>query len=272
MTIIAACFSLLLYASDMYAAKAKNEKVYVVKHFSKLRKNFGKSNTDKPEILSGPTMVQMLNDQSSGKVWQVKLGETTFKVTIQDKTGMSVEECLERLERVPKPYRKLFEIVSEDNKAGMAFYAELGGAAAHGSQNYLNMVPRADAFVIVHEAGHILEQRITSSNPKTLEEWKKAIEKDKVSISRYGDQVAHEDLAEFALVYALCLDSGKKELAELKKLSPRRYALWETILTTAKAAPLVAEQSAEAKSSCSKQDCSSNPEVGKAEATAPEKE
>jgi hypothetical protein len=98
----------------------------------------------------------------------------------------------------------------------------------------------------MHEAGHILEQRARESNPKLLDEWKVAIDKDAISISPYGDSVAHEDLAEFALVYALCLDAGKKELAELKKLSPHRYAIWESILTTAKAVPMAAAQNKDA--------------------------
>ena len=48
-------------------------------------------------------------------------------------------------------------------------------------------------------------------------------------MSDYGE-VRHEDLAEFAQVYAVCLDAGTKHLDELKKLSPRRFALWEKIL------------------------------------------
>jgi hypothetical protein len=240
------CFLSVCCVQKAPGAEAKKEKFYVLKHFSKLRKEFGKKNTDKPKIISGPTAVKMRNDQSPGKVWQVTLGDANFKVTIQDETGMKVKDSLERLERIPAPYRELFEIVSEDSKAGMAFYAKLGGAAAHGGQSYLNMVPRANAFVIAHEAGHILEQRARVSNPKILEEWKVAIDKDAISLSPYGDSVAHEDLAEFALVYALCLDAGKKELAELKKLSPQRYTIWETILATAKANPTATAQNKDA--------------------------
>jgi hypothetical protein len=88
---------------------------------------------------------------------------------------------------------------------------------------------------MIHEAGHIMEQRATDSEKDILERWKAAIAKDKISISRYGDSVHHEDLAEFARVYALCLDAGKAELAKLKRRSPARYALWERVLRLAKA-------------------------------------
>ena len=146
-----------------------------------------------------------------------------------------IEVALQRIEQVPPLYRRCFEIVSEKDKDGVAFYKDLGGAAAHGGQQYLNIISRAGAWVMIHEAGHIMEQRARSSEEDILERWKAAIAKDKVSISRYGDSVHHEDLAEFAKVYALCLDASKAELAKLKRRSPARYALWERVLRLAKA-------------------------------------
>ena len=172
-----------------------------------------------------------------GQVWQAAVGNVKFKITIQDATRLRIEDCLERVQRLPPAYRAILPIVSEGNKAGMACYTNLNGAAAHGSQDYLNLVPTAGAQVILHEAGHILEQRVTSARPDTLERWKKAIAEDKVSVSDYGDQVAHEDLAEFSLVYAVCLEAGGARLAELQRLSPRRFAQWADILRTAPTLP-----------------------------------
>jgi len=211
------------------------DKPSLEKHFSALKQDFGKKNGQRTRILSGPLAVRMLRNQSPGKVWQASLGDTVFKITIEDKVKLDVTNCLARLEKVPSSYRRAFQIVSEGKKDGVAFYADLDGAAAHGSQDYLNLVPDADAFVIVHEAGHILEQRATVSEPKTLNQWNEAIAKDKISVSGYGDSVAHEDLAEFAYIYAVCLDAGKEQLAELKKLSPQRCLIWERILQSAKA-------------------------------------
>jgi len=206
------------------------EKAYLIEHFGALRRDFGKANTTKVEILSGPEEVKMLRGQSPGKVWQAGLGDSKFKITIEDKMGMELGETLERLERLPEAYRRSLEIVSEDKKDGVAFYADLDGAAAHGSQDYLNMVKQAGVEVVAHEAGHILEQRATRSDPKVLEKWGGALAEDGVSVSAYGDTVAHEDLAEFAMLYAICLDAGEERLAELEKLSPRRFAAWEEIL------------------------------------------
>jgi len=213
--------------ADAPAAKRS----HLVEHFGALRQNFGKENTAKVEILSGPEAVRMLRGESPGKVWQARLGESQFKITIEDKLEMELEETLDRLQRLPSGYRRALEIVSEDKKDGVAFYADLGGAAAHGSQNYLNLVKQAGVEVIAHEAGHVLEQRATRADPTVLERWSKARTGDAVSVSAYGDTVNHEDQAEFAMLYAICLDAGKERLAELKEKSPRRFALWEEILT-----------------------------------------
>ena len=97
------------------------------------------------------------------------------------------------------------------------------------------MIQQANALVMVHEAGHILSQRAEPAIPGMNEKWSEAIAKDGISVSPYGDTVAHEDLAEFARIHAMCLDAGPEKLAELKKLSPRRHALWEAIQKAAKA-------------------------------------
>ena len=209
-------------------------KTQLIAHFHALRRNFGNANTAKVEMLSGPEAVKMLRGQSPGKAWQARLGGSKFKITIEDKLDMKLEQTFERLQRLPAEYRRALEVVSEDKKDGVAFYADLDGAAAHGSQNYLNLVKGAGVEVISHEAGHVLEQRATRADPTVLERWNKARTEDGVSISAYGDRVNHEDLAEFAMLYAICLDAGKERLAEAKEKSPRRFAIWQEILTKTK--------------------------------------
>jgi hypothetical protein len=167
-------------------------------------------------------------------MWKAKLGETEFRLTIEDGLELKPEEALAVLEKLPPAYRRALVIVSEGKKDGAAYYKDLDGAAAHGSQDYLNMIAKADVSVVAHEAGHILEQRATTTDPEVLARWKEAIAADKVSVSRYGDQVAHEDLAEFARVYALCLAGGNEALEELRAASPRRFGQWEAILKPAK--------------------------------------
>lgn len=198
--------------------------------FSRKLEEFGSGNRDQGKLLSGPVPVKMLRGGAAGRMWRAELGGVPFKVTIEDGLPRTPEEVLSVLAKIPASYRRALEIVSEEGKDGVAIYRDLDGAAAHGSQDYLNMVPSANAFVVVHEAGHILEQRATKADPDVLKRWAEALAADAVSVSRYGDQVAHEDLAEFARVYALCLDAGKETLDDLRKASPRRTTEWEIIL------------------------------------------
>lgn len=227
-TLFAAVFAVSLGTTADGRAEARQQALD--KHFAPLRAEFGNGNTEKVKLISGPEPVKMLRGQSPGKVWQATLGHAEFKITIEDTLNKDVADTLERLQKLPEIYRRALVIVSEDKKDGVAFYADLDGAAAHGSQNYLNLVAKASALVIAHEAGHILEQRATRSDPTILDQWKDTITADQISVSAYGDTVTHEDLAEFAMIYALCLDAGKSRLEELQTLSPRRFALWEKII------------------------------------------
>lgn len=181
-------------------------------------------------VLEGPAVAAMKNDRSPGRTWLARVGETTFRVTIQDAAKVEVDHVLAIVARLPARFRRCLEVVSEPGKDGVAIYAELGGAAAHGSQDYLNMIPAADVFVVMHEAGHVLEQRATKSQPDVLKRWADAIAADAISVSAYGDTITHEDQAEFALAYGIALATGPEALARLRGLSPRRSALWEEIL------------------------------------------
>lgn len=207
----------------------------LMQRFGHLIATMGKANKDKARVLSRPKKVQLKRGQAPGKTWKVQLGKSRFRVSIEDVTGLEIDEALRKLERVPPLYLRSLEIVSEKGKDGIAFYADLGGAAAHGGQEYLNILHRVGAEVVVHEAGHIMEQRAKDTEPDILKRWGEAIEADGVSVSPYGDRVVHEDQAEFARVYALCLDGGVKYLKRLKQCSPARYVLWEQILRLAKA-------------------------------------
>ena len=187
--------------------------------------------------------MKMTNNKQPGKQWWVRLGQSKFKVTIVDSANLKLETALASAERIPIAYRRALEVVSEDQKAGLAFYKTLGGAAAHGGQAYLNMIPlkgNRAASVIAHEAGHVLEQRARSAEKDILDRWAEAVKADNIDVSPYGNQANAEDQAEFARLYAYCIDSavGKDMKEELKKLSPERFELWEHMLHKSKALPI----------------------------------
>jgi len=223
------------------AAKANAEQKLKT-HFKSLYGTFGRNSTTKVRIVSGPKNVKMRNGGVAGKQWIATSGKYRFKLTIQDSTGFKLGQLVEILQKLPGPYMKACTVVSDEGEDGIAVYADLGGARAHGGKSYINVVPRADAPVIAHAAGHALEQLARQSDPKLLDKWEEAIKADKVSVSDYGDHVRHEDLAEFAQVYAVCLSAGPEQLAALKKLSPARFALWEKILKGPAVADLNAKQ------------------------------
>jgi len=218
------------YGMRVVVAPRARAKTKLKTHFKPIFEKFGQHSKTKIKVVSGPEAVQMRNRRVAGKQWIATSGEYRFKLTIEDATGAKLEQLVARLEKLPSSYMSACVAVSDEGEDGIAIYANLGGARAHGGKGYINLVPHADALVIAHEAGHTLEQVAMESDPKTLDKWEEAIKADQVSVSDYGDKVRHEDLAEFAMIYAVCLDAGREQLAELKKLSPKRFALWQSIL------------------------------------------
>jgi hypothetical protein len=200
--------------------------------FGSLYEKLGRHSTTKIDVVSGPVDVQMRNGRVPGKRWMAKSGKYRFKLTIQESTGIELGQLIGLLQKLPGPYLKACQAVSDDGEDGVAIYADLGGSRGHGGKGYINLAPHADALVVAHEAGHTLEQVARESDPDILDKWEEAIKADKISVSDYGDKVRHEDLGEFAQVYAVCLDAGPQHLATLKELSPARFALWEKILST----------------------------------------
>jgi hypothetical protein len=110
---------------------------------------FGASNADVPKLVSGPKVVAMPNDKSPGRQWIACWGRRS-----RSRRGRRLGAGRAGAPPALPAYRRILEIVSEGEKAGVAVYAELGGAAAHGSQDYLNLIPQANVFVLVHECGH----------------------------------------------------------------------------------------------------------------------
>ena len=241
---------LTIFAAGAGAGKAADTKAdakvpkreMLFKIFRPVMRNIGSANVQKGVVLSGPVAMKMKNNTAPGKQWQVQLGQSKFKITIEDASKMTLAQVLDWAERIPAPYRHALVVVSEKEKAGLAIYKTLGGAAAHGGQGYLNMIPLTPdraASVIVHEAGHILEQRARNKETDILEQWAAACKADGIDVSNYGNGTNHEDIAEFARIYAFCIDpaAGPAMKPSLRKLSPKRFELWEHALTISGALP-----------------------------------
>lgn len=237
-----AAFCTSLAHGEANANPPQREMLYDI--FAPIMQDMGSCNLQKARVVSGPVEMKMTNNKQPGKQWWVRLGQSKFKVTIEDSANLKLETALANAERIPIAYRRALEVVSEEKKAGLAFYKTLGGAAAHGGQAYLNMIPLKGnhaASVIAHEAGHVLEQRARSAEKDILDRWAEAAKADDIDVSPYGNQANAEDQAEFARLYAYCIDAavGKGMKGELKKLSPERFELWEHMLRKSKALPIL---------------------------------
>ncbi len=220
-------------AKAVSAEKKEEKKERLFQRFRDLFDKSGQNNTHQVEIISGPTAVKMRNGRVPGKQWQATCGKYRFKLTIEDKTKMPLETLIKRIEELPMPYVRACEVVSDIREDGVAIYSDLNGAMAHGGKGYINTLPNAPSVVIAHEVGHTLEQAARESDSKLIEKWTSAIEADNQSVSGYADSSNTEDLAEFAKVYCVCYNAGPEKLAELRKLSPRRFSIWEHILMKA---------------------------------------
>lgn len=213
--------------------------------FSPIMRDIGSFNTQRAEILSGPIPIKTNKfvygkgmTPATARQWNVRLGQSKFKITIDDEAeNWTIADSLSRVEQIPAVYRRCLEVISEEGKTGLTFYKGLGGA--HGGQDYINVEPGARALCMVHEAGHCLEQRARNTVTNILVQWQEAIKQDKIDVSGYGNQNHWEDLAEFAQLYAHCIDhaAGKGMKGQLQKLSANRFRLWEHILQTSGALP-----------------------------------
>jgi hypothetical protein len=248
--LVVAALAATAMGADTKKKEEKPEQQMLFKIFKPIMRDIGSCNTAKAKVVSGPVEMKMANNKKPGKQWWVSFGPSKFKLTIEDSSALTLTKALAFVERVPTAYLRALEVVSEDKKAGLAFYKTLGGAAAHGGQSYLNMIPLKPAraaSVIVHEAGHILEQRARSKEEDILDRWAEAVKADKIDVSNYGNHVNHEDLAEFARIYAFCTDRalGRGKLEALAELSPARFKLWERMLKLSgtKRGPEVARKS-----------------------------
>jgi len=212
---------------------------YILDDYKQFRNDLGQNSTDEVQVISGPEVTAMNRGGTPGRVWNVSLGGVPFKISIENacSNAVSLDFAKGEAEKIPQMYWKSFEVVSDPSEDGMAYYDDIGGAAAHGGKSYLNMVKGVGAYVIIHEAGHILEQYAKETYTTISEDWPIAISNDAVSISRYGDRAHWEDLAEYARTYALALEAGMDQVEKLEGQTPNRFVLWEKVLRYSKAAP-----------------------------------
>jgi len=183
-----------------------------------------------------------------GRVWQAQRAGRPFTVTIEDGHAEGLSQVLRQCSRLPLLYTVALEIVSEEDKDGLALYKSIGGAAGHGGEEYVNVV-NSSLPLLLHEFGHAIEQRARNGgNARFLDEWEGAIRADAVALSAYALQNAWEDCAEFSLAYATALRRGSLE--QLGRQSPKRFRLWSWALQHVNTPPVDAPLDPEQRPAC----------------------
>jgi len=212
------------------AEEEKPKKKKIDQHIKEMFRKFGENSKTEIRLIAGPKEVKMRNGGVEGKQWLARCEDFEFKLTIETATGVKIEQLVERVEKLPVPYMSACQAVSDETEDGVAIYKSLNGAAGHGGQGYINIVPGAGSLVIAHEAGHTLEQVARKADEELVKKWTEASKADDISVSGYGDTAWSEDIAEFSKAYAVCMDAGDGQLELLKELSPKRFELWEKVL------------------------------------------
>jgi len=171
--------------------------------------------------------VRMLHGPS-GRAWRAQRAGHPFTVTVEDGHSEVLSRVLRHCSRLPLPYLAALEIVSEAGEDGLALYQSLGGAAGHGSNNYVNVI-NSSLPLLLHGFGHAIEQQARKhGNAGFLDEWARAIGADAVDVSAYALHNAWEDCTEFSLLYAIASTHGALE--QLGGHSPERLRLWSWAL------------------------------------------
>ena len=223
--------------------------LYLDKIFNPLAKNLGKNNKEKAKILSGPKDVKVIKyvrgqrkSPIPAKQWLIGLGKSKFKITIDAAVKKwKIEQAMELVEKLPPVYRRGLEVVSDAGETGLSLF---DGGSAFGIPTMIGAGAGVSPAVLAHEVGHVLDQEARKSDKDIMGKHGLGRMHDNVHTSGYGDGPIHEDHAEFARMYAICLSAGPEHLAKLRKLSPGRYAVWEKMLVLTKA--MLADQAAPA--------------------------
>ena len=105
---------LTVIAADKTDKTDKTDKKQVEPQFRHLYQTIGEKNTTKIELVSGPEDVKMRNGRAPGRRWIATCGKFKFKLTIEDGVDLKVEQLIERLEKLPLPYIRAYEVVSDE--------------------------------------------------------------------------------------------------------------------------------------------------------------
>jgi formylglycine-generating enzyme required for sulfatase activity len=215
-------------AIGVHAAEKKTLK----ESFRYIYEQFGQKPAGKVSILSGPEAVKMRRARTPGKQWTAMSGLYKFKLTIENKAECKIEKLVGILEKLPPSYMSVCAAVSGDGEDGVAVYADLGRAVASGGKGHVDIVPTAGTLAVAREMGRALAETARAKDETILEQWAAVIKSGRVSVSARGDASCEDDIAEYAELYAVCLNARYSHYSgRLQALSRKRCELWTQMLS-----------------------------------------
>lgn len=156
----------------------------------------------------------------------------------------SIDDVARTLAAMPAANRALVNEVhvNDQRSPDDAEWARRFGNTDHraymsaGADGTLNIFPTAGAVsdssmttAMVHETGHFLAARIFGGDgDPRWEAWKRAMEADGMTTTRYGRNSPNEDFAEMMAFYVQV--RGTPQEAELRRLYPARFAVLDEYL------------------------------------------
>jgi len=210
---------------------------YLMGHFDKSWKP-GKA-VSEVKIKSGPIKNVKLQWNELGTQWIVESGKYEIKLSIENGATMSIEDFMNVIRCMPKP--ALWGL-SKAKGEGVQIRDKLGGgsagcAFAHGVFLAQGRWQSLSEYLL-HEASHVLynvAERRTKT--KLKDQWIEAMAADDIAISKYADGRWDEDVACFGKIYLVRLmadpkknSKGRTPLAELERVSPQRFAVFQAII------------------------------------------
>jgi hypothetical protein len=143
----------------------------------------------------------------------------------------TIQEIADAVASLPKHARDQLSVIEGDPKESGAYAA----AAAFGQ---VDLHPhdgspasiRLLKYALVHELGHVWSRKKfgLSKTDKGWDRWKRAMDRDRLDPSKYGQRDAAEDFAEAYAVYLLV--RGTPAEADYRRLMPERFAVLDELV------------------------------------------
>ncbi|MBW8017144.1 MAG: hypothetical protein FVQ82_13240 [Planctomycetes bacterium] len=226
--------------------------------FAPIIVDFGQLNLQRATITHGPKVVEMKQGGKPGKQWNVSLGISKFRVTLEDGAKTTIKDAIALAEKMPVRYRRALIIASGNevdddamkdrrrvkkeaiekanaakaDREGLAFYASIKSPTCTGDS--MTLPDGTTPELLARAAGLLLASRLQETEADLFDRWAKAAKADGIRVSKKVGPAKNPkaDIVDFAGLYAHAIDHimGRGQHGQIQKVSPERCKLWRHVL------------------------------------------